>query len=974
MPTPRKTLYLIDGHGLAYRTYFALTGAGQDASRWTTKSGEPTAGTYGFAVKLFDYLDEKPDFFAVSFDVGRTFRDDLFAEYKGTREKMPDDLAVQIERIQELVKAFGIPILTAEGYEADDVLGTAARRAVAAGARVVIITGDRDLLQLADEHVTIRLAGQKLKESVDYGPEQVKARFGLTPSAYIDYKALVGDTSDNIPGVAGVGEKTATQLLQEYGSLDGIYQNLGKVANRFKTKLEAGKESAYLSKTLATIVTDVDFPFDLSACQVGPLDRDRLFEMFRVLEFSSLLRRLPEKSEETIGGGRRTGGRTDGQTDGHADGQTVGPVGGRTRGQANETGLRAAPRVAGPSGQMGMLAEPVAAPTGGLTETIVVDDLAKLQALQADLRGAEMIAFDCETDRLSPVHSGLVGVSLAVREGQGYYIPVGHREGQQLAWEVVREALRGPLTDPQIGKVAHNANYDYMTLIRHGLTITPVTFDTLLGEWLTDPGSHALGLKKLALVRLGVEMTEISDLIGSGKKQITMDQVPIAAAAPYAAADADVTLRLVPILQAELEAKDQLGLLYDLEMPLVPVLAEMELRGITVDVPYLQTLSAELETQLSRVEAEIYELVGYTFNINSTQQLSEALFGKLGLRPPDKSRKTAAGKFSTASDVLEELRDQHPVITKIFEQREVSKLKSTYVDALPQDVNPATGRVHTSFNQAGAITGRLSSSDPNLQNIPIRTELGRRVRRAFVAGEGLTLISADYSQIELRIAAHYSGDEVLRDAFLQGQDIHATTAAAVLGIAPGAVTKEQRRNAKTINFGLLYGMGSFALSKQTGLTLGEAEDFVKSYFARFPKIKGYLDATKAMAADKGYVETLMGRRRYFPGLQANAGGREGAIAKARAEREAINAPIQGTAADIMKKAMLEIGPALKTAKLNARLLLQVHDELVLECPPKEVAKTAQVLHQVMESTLTLDVPLGVEVRSGPNWEDLVAVK
>ncbi len=959
MPSPRKTLYLIDGHGLAYRTYFALTGAGQDASRWTTKSGEPTAGTYGFAVKLFDYLDEKPDFFAVSFDVGRTFRDDLFAEYKGTREKMPDDLAVQIERIQELVKAFGIPILTAEGYEADDVLGTAARRAVAAGARVVIITGDRDLLQLADEHVTIRLAGQKLKESVDYGPEQVKARFGLTPSEYIDYKALVGDTSDNIPGVAGVGEKTATQLLQAYGSLDGIYQNLDKVANRFKTKLEAGKESAYLSKTLATIVTDVDFPFDLTACQVGPLDRDRLFDLFRVLEFSSLLRRLPEK-----------GGEADGRTDGPSDGRVVG----RSDEPADEPGLRVAKRVTGPGGQLGMFAEPVVEPTDGPTEVIVVDDPAKLQALQAALAGAKMIAFDCETDSLSPVQSGLVGVSLAVHEGQGYYIPVGHREGQQLAWEVVREALRGPLTDPKIGKVAHNANYDYMTLIRHGLTISPVSFDTMLGEWLTDPGSHALGLKKLALVRLGVEMTEISDLIGSGKKQITMDQVPIAAAAPYAAADADVTLRLVPILRAELEAKNQLGLLHDLEMPLVPVLAEMELTGITVDVPYLQTLSAELETQLSRVEAEIYELVGYTFNINSTQQLSEALFGKLGLRPPDKSRKTAAGKFSTASDVLEELRDRHPVIEKIFEQREVSKLKSTYVDALPQDVNPATGRVHTSFNQAGAITGRLSSSDPNLQNIPIRTELGRRVRRAFVAGEGLTLISADYSQIELRIAAHYSGDEVLRDAFLHGQDIHATTAAAVLGIAPEAVTKQQRRNAKTINFGLLYGMGPFALSKQTGLTLGEAEDFVKNYFARFPKIKGYLDATKAMAADKGYVETLMGRRRYFPGLQANASGREGAIAKARAEREAINAPIQGTAADIMKKAMLEIGPALKAAKLNARLLLQVHDELVLECPPKEVAKTAEVLHQVMESTLTLAVPLGVEVRSGPNWEDLVAVE
>ncbi|HRF50478.1 MAG TPA: DNA polymerase I [Anaerolineales bacterium] len=940
MPKTRKTLYLIDGHGLAYRTYFALTAA-SDGSRWVTKSGEPTAGTYGFAVKMLDYLAEGPDYLAVSFDLGRTFRDDLFAEYKGTREKMPDDLRVQIERIQDLVRAFNAPILTAEGYEADDVLGTVARHAAEAGVDVVIITGDRDLLQLADERVTIRLAGQKLKDSKDYGPAEVKERFGLTPIEYIDYKALVGDTSDNIPGVPGVGEKTATELLQKYGSLDSIYANIDEVANRFKTKLIAGRDSAVLSKRLSTIVTDVPLAFDLEACRVGGLDRDRLFELFRVLEFSSLLKRLPAGD----------------------DGEPA---------AAPEPKLETG-GVVTPAGQMGLFAEPVAIESNPApTEAVIVADDASLKALVRDLSAARAIAFDVETDGLSPVRANLVGISLAVREGQGYYIPVGHREGQQLPLGQVIEALRGPLTDPKIPKHGHNIDFDYIALARAGIRVTPLGVDTMLAEWLTDPASHSLGLKKLALVRLGVEMTEISELIGSGKKQISMDLVPIERAAPYAAADADLTLRLVPVLLAEVEAKHQTELLRDLEMPLIPILADMEMAGISVDAPYLAELSTEIEAQLAKVEAEIYHLVGYSFNINSTQQLSEALFGKLGLRPPDKSRKTAAGKFSTASDVLEDLRDRHPVINLIFEQRELSKLKSTYVDALPQQINPETGRIHTSFNQAGAVTGRLSSSDPNLQNIPIRTELGRRVRRAFVAAPGQALISADYSQIELRIAAHVSDDPVLKTAFAEGQDIHTATAAAVLGLKPEQVSKEQRRQAKAINFGLLYGMGSFALAKQTGLTLSEADAFVRQYFERFPRIRAYIDGTKAFAAENGYVQTLLGRRRYFPGLagEGGGGGREAAIAKARAEREAINAPIQGTAADVVKRAMLAVGPALDAAGLQARLLLQVHDELVLECRKKDVKAVSAILREVMEGAFALSVPLGVEVRSGPNWDEL----
>ena len=938
----RKALYLIDGHALAYRTYFALPGAGGDPSRWITKRGEPTAGTYGFVSVLLRLLtDDQPDYLAVSFDVGRTFRDDLFAEYKGTREKMPDELHVQIERIKEIIAAFNIPLLMAEGFEADDVLGTVARRAVKAGVAVKIITGDRDLLQLADKHITINLAGQKLSEAVDYGPDEVKEKYGLTPKQYIDFKALVGDTSDNIPGVSGVGEKTATQLLQEHGSLDAIYKHLDQVPGRFRPKLEAGRESAYLSQRLATIVTDVDLAFDLEACRVGSAyDRERVFELFRQLEFNSLLKRLP-------------GGEP-----------------------AEPAPASAASAPTGPGAQMGLFpAEPIRAREDGPTRPIVVDDEASLDQLVQALSAAPGVAFDVETDSLGPMRAGLVGLSLAIQPGEGYYVPVGHAEGRQLALERVLERLRGPLTDARLPKFGHNINFDYISLARHGLRVAPLAFDTMLAEWLCDPASHSLGLKKLALVRLGVEMTEISELIGSGKKQITMAQVPVPAAAAYAAADADLTLRLVPGLRAELEQKQQLELFHNLEMPLIAVIADMEMAGIALDLDHLAAFSKELEQQLAGLEARIYELVGYAFNVNSTQQLAEALFERLQLKPPDKSRKTAAGKYSTAADVLEEMRaaHAHPVLDVILEQREIAKLKSTYVDALPLEVNPATGRVHTSYNQAGAVTGRLASSEPNLQNIPIRSELGRRVRRAFIAGPGQVLVSADYSQIELRIAAHMAHDETLLRAFLEGEDIHTATAAAVLGVAPAAVSKEQRRQAKAVNFGLLYGMGAFALSRQTGLTLAEAENFVKGYFERFPRIKQYLDETKRFAAEHGYVATLLGRRRYFPGFGQAAGSREAAIARARAEREAINAPIQGTAADIVKRAMLALPEALAAAGLSARLLLQVHDELVLECPKKEVKAAARVLRAVMEGAFQLDVPLGVDVRSGANWDDLTPV-
>ena len=956
----RKTLYLIDGHALAYRTYFALTGAGSDPNRWITKSGEPTAGTYGFASVLLKIMEQdRPDYLAVSFDVGRTFRDDLYADYKGTREKMPDDLQVQIERINELVAAFNIPILVAEGYEADDVLGTVAQKAAKQGVEVKIVTGDRDLLQLADKHITINLAGQSLAEATDYGPDEVKAKYGLTPKQYIDFKALVGDKSDNIPGVSGVGEKTATELLQKYGSLDGVYApaHLDKVPARFKSKLEAGRDSAYLSHKLSTIVTDLDIDFDLEACRTGAYDREQVVKLFQVLEFRSLLKRLPE---------------------GQASSQSS-VMGSQSSAVGSQLGLFGAEATAVPVVE-------------GPTKTTIVQDAAALEALVKALNAAPFITFDVETTSTDPMRAKLVGIALSVKEGEGYYVPVGHTaemgelrlevEGasnvqspiSNLSLNTVLSALRKPLTNPRIPKYGHNLKYDFTVLARLGLQVAPLAFDTMLAEWLCDPASHSLGLKKLAFVRLGVEMTDIDALIGSGKKQITMDRVPVERAAPYAAAHVDMTARLVPILKKELEDKLQLKLFDELEMPLVPVLADMEMAGVALDVGYLGEISAELEKQLAKIEREIYKLVGYEFNVNSTQQLAEALFGKLQLKPADKSRKTAAGKYSTAADVLEDMRGQHPVIDLILEQRELFKLKSTYADALPQAVNPATGRVHTSYNQTGSVTGRIASSEPNLQNIPIRTELGRRVRKAFVAARGKRLVAADYSQIELRLAAHMSQDAAMLQAFRRGEDIHTATAAAVLKVPPGKISKEQRRIAKTVNFGILYGQGAYGLMRTTGMTLAEAEDFIQNYFERFPGVKKYLDETKRLAAERGYVETLLGRRRYFPGLAQSPNTREAAIARARFEREAINAPIQGTAADMIKLAMLRLLQALKRAKLSAHMLLQVHDELVLECPTDEVEATARVARKVMEGAFKLDIPLGVEVRSGRNWEEMQPVK
>ncbi len=918
-------LYLIDGHALAYRTYFAITGG--SGARFSTSSGEPTAGIFGFASSLLRILEkDKPEYLAVAFDTGKTFRNDLFSDYKATRAKMPDDLRPQIERIKEMVDAFRFPRLEAEGYEADDVLGSITRQAVEQGFGVRIFTGDRDLLQLVNDRVIVSLPGKTFSDSQDYTAEQVKKVLGVRPDQIVDYKALVGDTSDNIPGVPGVGQKTALTLFESYDDLDEIYAHLDELPNRVKTLLEKGRESALLSRKLALIHTDVQINIKLEEASTKRMDLRAVENLFRELEFRTLLTRLSTLSQ---------------LPELKADRQQLSLFG------ETITHVGVSPRHA--------------------SSYVTVDDPEKLASLAETLSNAAEISIDTETTSTDPMLADLVGISCAVKDGGSYYIPVGHKtEGKQLDLQQIRQVLEPILNDPKKYLVGQNLKYDGLVLARNGMKPAGYGFDTMIAEWLIDPASRHLGLKDMAEHYLGIQMTHIEELIGSGKNQISMDTVPIEKAAAYAAADAEIPLLLKPLLEQKMKEQNADGLFRDMEMPLIPILADMEQAGISLDVPFLQKMSGELLEKTDDIQKRVFESVGHEFNLNSTQQLSKVLFDTLKLQPPGQQRKTSSGHYSTSAAVLEELSGKHPVVDWLLEYRELTKLKSTYVDALPLQVNPHTKRVHTSFNQTGSVTGRLASSNPNLQNIPIRTEIGQRVRCAFIAETGLMLLSVDYSQIELRIVAHMSGDQTMLEAFRKGQDIHATTAAAIYAVPIEEVSKEQRRHAKAINFGLIYGMSPFGLSNSTGLTLAEAEDFVKAYFQEFPGVKRYLDNMRTIAAEQGYVETLLGRRRYFPNLlsQSNIN------LKRREEREAINAPIQGTAADILKLAMIRLPARLQKEGLKARLLLQVHDELILECPKEELEATSRIVQTVMEQAYTVDIPLLTEARWGKNWGEM----
>lgn len=923
----RPILYLIDGHALAYRSYFALSRTGG----FTTSKGEHTSAVYGFSRTLLDVYElHQPKYLAVTFDRGLSRREEIYPDYKATRVEMPDDLSSQFKRIHQIVDAFNIPQLSMENMEADDILGTISRQAVEQGLDVHIATGDRDILQLLSPQIRVQLPKRGADDEV-LDVAAFRERYKLAPSQLVDLKALMGDKSDNIPGVVGIGGKWATKLLEQYGTLEGIYEHLDEISAGVRNKLIAGREMAFLSQRLARIRRDLDIKLDLEACIGQDFELKPVDDIFAELEFRGLRERLHR-------------------------------VYALLHGKEVDTGIVHAHEV---------------------VETVIVRDEAGLDELVGILNAAEMIAFDTETTSLDQMSARLVGISLSVDGDRGYYLPLGHQmtdgEGQmsmfakpvgdQLPLEKVISALRVPLENPDIPKAAHNAIYDVIVLQRYGIRVAPVSFDTMLAEWVSNPISKFLGLKSLVSKLLDIQMTEISDLLDKGKKQKTMDLVDIEAAAPYAAADAAMTYRLIEPLGDNLRQSGLSRLYSRLELPLIPVVSKMQYKGVSLDVDFLRDMSHRLQAQLSELEAAIYDSSGFgRFNINSPKQLNVVLFDTLKL-PVEGLKKTKLG-YSTDVNTLEALRNQHPIINMIFEFRELAKLKNTYVDALPELVNPETGRVHTSYNQTGSATGRFSSSNPNLQNIPIRTELGREVRRAFVVPAGYVLLAVDYNQIELRVMAHISEDATLMDAFHRGLDIHQATAAAVNGIEPQEVSYEQRNFAKRVNFGLMYGMGAFRLARDSDLTLAEADRFISTYFERMPGVERYIENTKAFVWEHGYTETLYGRRRVYPAIKAK-GSRRSTAAE---ERAAINMPIQGTAADILKQSMLNLDDRLHQSSFDATIILQVHDELVLEVKEEQLAAVKALVVETMESAFPdgtpLRVPLKASASYGRNWRDM----
>lgn len=906
----RKTVMLVDGYGLIFRAYHALPPS------MVTTAGEQTNAVYGFASMLLDTLNaRKPDYAIVAMDAGRTFRHDVYADYKANRDETPQDLKQQVGRVIQFVHTLGIPTLEREGYEADDVIGSLSRSCIGAGHDTIIVTGDSDLLQLVEDHAMAVLPGaRRFGEFREYDVAGVRDRYGFAPDLIPDYKALVGDTSDNIPGVPGIGDKTAKKLIDTFGDLGAIIANQdGVTPTRARNALGENIEQARTSKELATIVRDLDFDLDMETARTGMYDLEEMTQLFRELEFRSLLSRLPASNTSSSAPASTTEARSVEST-----------------------------RI-----------------------TVVTTD--QLGEMVKAINRADAIAIDVETDSTDPFTANLVGISIADATDNAWYIPVGHKVGDQLYLADVREALDPALNREELGIVAHHGKYDLHVLRRHGFTLNRLTFDTMIAAFLI--GDSSIRLKDLAFTRLGIQMTEISELIGTGRNQDTMDNVEIERAAPYACADVECTFGLVEPLKKGLKERELDSLFQSIELPLVPVLIGMEARGIAIDIEELGEFSKELKRRIGEVELEVDALAGRPFRIGSNKQLATLLFEELNL---PSGRRTKTG-YSVDSNVLETLRDKHPVVELVLEYRTLSKLRSTYVDALPDSVNEETGRVHTSFNQTVAATGRLSSNNPNLQNIPIRTEIGRRVRKSFVADrrpehrivENAVLLAADYSQMELRILAHMSAEPFLIEAFRSGEDIHRATAALVNQIDIEEVTSDQRRVAKTVNFGILYGMQAYGLSRDTGMDREAATKFIESYWERLPRVRTFFDELLAFGAKHGYVQTLSGRRRYIPELNSQNGQqRQGA------QRVAMNMPIQGTQADIIKIAMIQLDDVLAGRELHGHQVLQVHDELVLEVDERQLEDVASVVKDTMEQAYSLDVPVIVDLRAGPNWQDL----
>lgn len=908
-------LVLVDGSSYLYRAFHALPPL-------TTSKGLPTGAVKGVLNMLKSLRKQYPDsLFAVVFDAkGGTFRDAMFAEYKANRPSMPDDLRVQVEPLHASVRALGYPLLCVEGVEADDVIGTLARSSAAAGRPVIISTGDKDMAQLVDGHVTLvnTMTGSVLDVA------GVHEKFGVGPEHIIDFLALMGDKVDNIPGVPGVGEKTAVGLLTGIGGgLRDLYDNLDKVpelairgAKTLPAKLQEHRDAAFLSYELATIKCDVELDVEVDALVCGEPDRETLLALYTEMEFKGWIAEVQRDAARA----------------GDADVVSEAPL------------AKVEPRY----------------------ETIL--DQARFDAWLEKLNQAPLFAFDTETTGLDAQQAQLVGLSFAVEPHEAAYVPLAHDyEGApvQLDRERVLLALKPLLEDPAKGKIGQNAKYD-INILANGspaIDMRGVAYDTMLESYVLDSTATRHDMDSLAQKYLDHATIAFEDIAGKGAKQLTFNQIPLDKAGPYAAEDADITLRLHHALQARLaRTPSVLPVLMDIEMPLVPVLARIERQGALVDAALLEVQSGELGTKMAELEREAYELAGETFNLGSPKQLGAILYDKLGM--PVLS-KTAKGQPSTAEAVLDELAEQgYPLPKVLMQYRSLSKLKSTYTDKLPGQINPRTGRIHTSYQQAVAATGRLSSSDPNLQNIPIRTAEGRRIRQAFVASPGYKLLAADYSQIELRIMAHLAKDEGLLHAFRNDLDVHRATAAEVFGVALEQVTSDQRRSAKAINFGLIYGMSAFGLAKQIGVDRKQSQDYIDRYFARYPGVLAYMERTRAQAAEQGFVETLFGRRLYLPDINAkNPALRKGA------ERTAINAPMQGTAADIIKRAMVAVDNWLSDSGLDARVILQVHDELVLEVREDLVEQVREQIRGHMSGAAQLDVPLLVEVGVGANWDE-----
>lgn len=907
----RERLVLVDGSAVFHRGYHAIP-------HLTAADGTPTNATFGFTTMMLKMLsDLKPKYAIVAWDKSSdTFRKDMYPEYKATRKKQPDDLYAQIPSAREVTEALGLPWIELEKYEADDIIGTLGRQAEQQGLETIIVTGDKDELQLIDNFTKVYTMRRGITDTVIYDLEALKERYGVTPKQFIDLKALQGDASDNIPGVSGVGEKTAIDLITSYGSLEGVYENIDELKGKLKERLENDRDTAFLSRELATIVCDAPVELDLKPARVGHYDRQHIHDLFRRLEFKSLLTKLPPEA--------------------------------------------AAPGV-NPSlfDQPEEAKEKIRAHLGKVDYQAVTTDK-QLQDLVARLAQSRVFAFDTETDSIDDNSAGLVGISICFEEGRAYYIPLKHLEGTQLDRDEVCNALKPVFENNKIGKVAHNAKFDYKVLARYGIKTAPIVFDTMIAAFLLNPIGRSQSLDDLSYREFGIEMIPISELIGAGRNQITFDGVPIDKATIYAAEDADMTWRLYQLLRPQLEQSGSLDeLAKKTEWPLIEVLGDMELTGIMLDVDFLSDLQSKFAVEIEKVQEKIYKEAGESFNIASPAQLADILYDRLGLdKHGVKKGKTG---FSTAASELEKLRDAHPIIPLISEYRELSKLQSTYVEALPKQVD-AENRLHTNFSQTIAQTGRLSSNNPNLQNIPVRTELGREIRKAFLAPKGRVLVSADYSQIELRVAAALSKDKGMIDTFKQGIDLHQQTAAEMYGVPLEKVTKDQRYSAKTINFGVLYGMSPHGLSVATGMSRDEATAFIDRYFEIRKTLKDYIEVTKQFAREHGYTETLLGRRRPAPEINSN-----NFQIRTATERIAVNVPIQGTAADLMKLAMIEIAKKLPK---EANLLLQIHDELIAEADESQAGEVGQIMKEIMESVYRLDVPIVADVSVGKNWGDL----